>query len=140
MQAKMLALVILLTAASPVMAEGIPVEPGLWEMTSTINMPMMPQPRVTTLSECFTESEISMDDMSTDGLEGDCQLQMDQLEGNTMRWTVDCPIEGGSSHGEWFATSSGDTVTGEGKLTMAMAGQTMEMNMSWEGRRMGDCP
>jgi hypothetical protein len=47
---------------------------------------------------------------------------------------------GGTSHGEWQATSHGDRVEGSGKITMTMQGQTMEMNMSWLGKRVGDCP
>lgn len=34
----------MLSAGVAAGAEGIPVEPGLWEMTSTVQMPMLPQP------------------------------------------------------------------------------------------------
>ena len=120
-------------------ADGIPVEPGLWEMSSTMNMPMMPQPRVTTTTECMKESEISMDDLGGEDMDPNCQFEMAQVDGNTMKWSVDCPVEGGTSHGEWEATSSGDSVTGEGLVTMSFQGQAMEMTMSWEGKRIGDC-
>jgi len=120
-------------------ADGIPVEPGLWEMSSTMNMPMMPQPRVTTTTECMKESEISMDDLGGEDMDPNCQFEMAQVDGNTMKWSVDCPVEGGTSHGEWEATSSGDSVTGEGLVTISFQGQAMEMTMSWEGKRIGDC-
>ena len=120
-------------------ADGIPVEPGLWEMSSTVNMPMMAQPRVTTTTECMKESEISMDDMGGEDIDPNCQFEMAQVDGNTMKWSVDCPVEGGTSHGEWEATSSGDSVTGEGLVTISFQGQAMEMTMSWEGKRIGDC-
>jgi hypothetical protein len=128
-----------LSLVSTVSAEGIPVEPGLWEMTSTVNMPMMPQPRVTTMTECMDKSEISMDDLGSNDMGPDCKFAMDQLDGNTMQWSVDCPVEGGTSHGEWQATSAGDSVTGEGKITMSFQGQTMEMTMNWSGRRISAC-
>lgn len=121
-------------------AEGIPVEPGLWKMTSTVNMPMLPQPRVTTVTECMEKSEITMDEVSGEGMDPNCTFDMAQVDGNTMKWSVDCPVEGGTSHGEWQATSGGDTVTGEGSLTMSMQGQAMEMTMTWEGQRIGACP
>lgn len=58
------ALLLLLAFCVPsAWAEGIPVEPGLWEMTTTMNMPMMPQPRTTTTRECMTDSVIDMDDV-----------------------------------------------------------------------------
>mgnify|MGYP001820734813 CR=1 FL=1 len=129
----------LLLAGGAAHADGIPIEPGLWEMTSTINMPMMPQPQTNTVSECVEESEISMDDMGTEGLEGECDFQLQQLDGSTMQWTVDCPMEEGTSHGEWTATSHGDSVTGEGKLSMTVMGQSMDMTMTWEGKRIGAC-
>ena len=129
----------LLFAVPAAWAEGLSVEPGMWEMTSTMNMPMMPQPRAMTTTECMTESEISMDDVGGGDLDPACKFDMAQVDSNTMKWSVDCPVEGGTSHGEWEATSSGDSVTGEGLLTVSVQGQAMEMTMSWEGRRIGDC-
>ena len=131
--------VLLLFAASAAWGDGMPVEPGMWEMTSTMNMPMMPQPRVTTTTECIEESEISMDDISSDGMDPNCKFNTSQMDGNTMKWSFDCPVEGGTSHGEWEATSAGDSVTGEGLMTVSFQGQTMEMTMNWTGRRIGAC-
>ena len=130
---------ILFLTAPAARADGIPVEPGLWEMSSTMNMPMLPEPRVTTTTECMKESEISMDDMGGEDMDPNCQFEMAQVDGNTMKWSFDCPVEGGTSHGEWEATSSGDGVTGNGVITMSFQGQNMEMTMSWEGKRIGDC-
>jgi len=121
-------------------AEGIPIEPGLWEMTSTMSMPMLPQPRVNTVTECVKNSEISMDDFNTGDMDPGCTFKPAQVDGNTMSWSFDCPVEGGSSHGEWQATSNGDSVTGDGLISMSLQGQTMEMKMSWEGKRIGECP
>jgi hypothetical protein len=56
-----------------------------------------------------------------------------------MKWSFDCPVEGGTSHGEWEATSGGDTVVGKGLITVSFQGQAMEMTMNWEGKRIGDC-
>lgn len=133
-------LIILWTMVPAAWADGIPVEPGLWEMTSTMNMPMLPQPRVNTVTECMEKSEISVDDMGGEEMDPACNFETSQVDGNTMKWSVDCPMEGGSSHGEWEAVSGGDTVTGNGVLTVSMPGQTMEMQMSWEGKRIGECP
>lgn len=131
---------LLAVSAQQALANSIPVEPGLWEMTSTMTMPMMPQPRVTTVTECMEKSELSTDEFHDQGMDPECTFESAQVEGNTMTWSFDCPMEGGTSHGEWEATSSGDTVTGKGMITASFQGQTMEMNMSWEGKRIGDCP
>jgi hypothetical protein len=131
--------VVLISAAPSLSAEGIPVEPGLWEMTSTMHMPMLPQPRVTTITECMSKREISMDDMGVEDMDPQCRFEMDQVSGNTMRWSVDCPVEGGNSHGQWEAISTGETVTGTGKIIVSFEGQSMEMTMNWAGRRIGAC-
>ena len=130
---------ILFLTAPAARADGIPVEPGMWEMSSTMTMPMLAQPRVTTTTECMTESEISMDDMGGEEMDPNCQFEMAQVDGNTMKWSFDCPVDGGTSHGEWEAASSGNSVTGNGVITMSFQGQTMEMTMSWQGKRIGDC-
>lgn len=128
-------------AAFTVQAEGIPVKPGLWEMTTSVTMPMLPQPRVTTVTECMEKSEISMEDVGGgEDMDHNCAFDMSQVDGKTMKWSVDCPMEEGTSHGEWQATSSGDTVKGEGLLTMSFQGQTMDMTMTWEGQWVGECP
>ncbi|MBT8048020.1 MAG: DUF3617 family protein [Xanthomonadales bacterium] len=126
--------------ASAAQAEGIPVEPGLWEMTSTMTMPMLPQPRVTTVTECMQKSEISMDEFNTSEMDPACSFSTAEVDGNTLKWSFDCPVEGGTSHGEWEAVSEGDSVSGSGLITMSFQGQTMEMKMSWEGKRIGACP
>ena len=128
-----------LVFSSATWAEGISVEPGMWEMTTTMNMPMMPQPRVTTMSECIKESEISMDDIGGEDMDPNCTFAMNQVDGNTMSWDVDCPVEGGTSHGEWQATSAGDTVSGQGLITVAFQGESLDMTMCWTGKRSGDC-
>ena len=132
-----LALLVLTLEAT---ADAIPVEPGLWEMTSTISMPMMPQPRVNSVTECIEKNELSMEDVATDGMDPNCVFETGQVDGATMNWSFECPVEGGTSRGDWTATSHGDRVEGGGKLTMEMQGQTMEMTMSWTGKRIGACP
>ena len=49
MKRKIFALAALAVFVSPVAADGIPIEPGLWSVTSTVNMPMMPQPQTLSL-------------------------------------------------------------------------------------------
>jgi len=133
-------LLVTLLAAPAVMADGIPVEPGLWEMTSTMKMPMLPEPRVTTTTECVEETEISLEDLGGDGMDPNCSFDLSQVDGNAMKWSFDCPVEGGTSHGEWEAVSAGDSVSGKGLITMSFQGRTMEMTMDWAGHRVGDCP
>jgi len=125
--------------SGPVLAEGIPIEPGKWKMTSTMRMPMLPQPRVTTELECIEESEISPEAMTDEGMGSDCTFDTRIIDGNTMKWSMNCDSEGGASRGEWEVTSHGDTLSGEGTITVDMQGQSMVMTMDWSRERVGDC-
>lgn len=131
-------------SASAAFADGVPVEPGLWEMTSTMVMPMLPEPRVTTVTECMENSQLSMDELGGAQMDPNCTFDTTQVNESTMRWSFDCPLENGTSHGEWEAVSNGDTVEGNGVITMSFQSQgqdqEMEMTMDWTGRRVGDCP
>lgn len=130
----------LFLAAPAVFADGIPIEPGLWEITSTMALPVLSEPRVASVTECMERSEISMDEVTGEGMDPDCSFDISQVGDSAMKWSFDCPVNGGSSHGEWEAVSAGDSVTGKGVMTMTFQNQTMEMTIGWEGKRVGDCP
>jgi hypothetical protein len=121
------------------LAKGVEVEPGLWEMTMTMQMPMMPTPQLRTSTECIEETEL---DPKTFQMEEDspCKVGDVAVEGDTLSWAVDCPSEMGSMTGKWSVTSSGDSMRGEGSMSGDMGGgQKMVITMSWEGNRVGDC-
>lgn len=120
------------------LAEGVAVNPGRWEMSMTMNMPMMPAPQVRTETECVEETELNPEDFQMEG-DSPCAVGDIDVDGDTVRWTLQCPSEMGSMSGEWSFTSSGDSMHGEGSMTADMGGQKMELTMSWEGRRVGDC-
>lgn len=137
---KPLVLAVAICLAPVVYADGIPVTPGLWETTMTMEMPMLPQPRVTTTNQCWDQTELNMDEIATEGMDPNCTWDMQQVDGQTMKWSFECPVEGGTSRGDWEATSLGKTATGKGVMTVSFSGQTMKMNMSWEAKHIGDCP
>ena len=122
-------------------ADGLPVEPGLWEMTSTVQMPMLPQPQVNTQTECFDKEVLSLEELQSDQMDPNCQFETTQVDEKTVKWSIDCPVEGGgTARGDWQATSSGDSVEGSGTMKMSIQGQEMDMAMSWTGKRVGACP
>jgi hypothetical protein len=139
MSVKKILLLALLFPAPLVHAEGIPIESGLWETTMTMEMPMLPEPRVVTNTQCMNYDEISPETMGAENQDSNCQIEMEQIDGDTMKWTAICPTGDGTSRGEWEATSFGDTVTGEGLISADVQGQTMNITMSWKGKRIGEC-
>ena len=140
MKKMMLATGLLMLVSQPVMAAGISVEPGMWEMTTTLNMPMLPAPQTTTVSECIEDSEFDLEDMSTEELDPNCTMTADQIDDSTVKWSMDCPVEGGgTSHAEWRITSGGDTIEGDGMISVSVMGQEMEMTTTFTGKHTGAC-
>lgn len=141
MKKTLLSALVLLAAAPTLQADGVAVEPGLWEMTTTMTMPMLPQPQTVTSTDCVEDAVLDVEEMNGEGLDPECTMDVSQPDEKTMRWMMDCPVEGGgSSHAEWQVTSNGDSVEGTGSITMTVMGQEMAMDASFSGRRVGDCP
>jgi len=120
-------------------AEGVSIDPGNWEMTSTITMTMMPQPQTTTVMECIKEPELNPEDFNMDE-DNPCNISEVAIDGDTASWSINCPTEGGAvMEGKWEFTSAGDSISGSGTMSMDYAGQEMGFEMSWAGKRIGDC-
>jgi hypothetical protein len=131
----------LLIVSTAAQAEGISIEPGKWEMNTVMTMPMLPEPKVTTVTECMEKDEITPESMSEDmnNPDADCKMNAEVVGDDTMKWTMDCSEEMGNSRGEWEVTSYGDSMKGGGSVTMNVQGQEIVMTMEWEGKRIGAC-
>jgi len=120
-------------------AAGVSIEPGQWEMTSTVTMTMMPQPQINTVNECIKDNEINPESFNMDQ-DNPCDITDMMVDGNTARWSINCATEGGQvMQGQWEFTSNGDSITGSGTMTTEFSGQKMGFDMTWEGKRVGDC-
>ncbi len=125
--------------AGTVFAEGVSINPGQWEMTATIEMSLLPEPRVRTSTQCLTESELDPNVFNVDE-DNTCNFADVVIDGNSARWSVLCPTEDGvQMEGQWEFTSSGDSITGTGSLSADANGMQIEFKMDWEGKRVGDC-
>ena len=120
-------------------AEGVSIDPGMWEMTSTMTMTMMPEPRSTSVKECIEDNELNPESFNMDK-DNPCNITDVTIDGNTARWSISCSTGGGPvMEGQWEFTSSGDAISGNGSMSTDFNGQTMGFNMTWEGKRVGDC-
>ena len=117
-------------------ADGISIDPGMWEYTTTMTLSMMPQPIVKSRQECFTESHFDAQALSKDS---DCTVQDYQVDGNTMTFTMVCPGPEGPTVGQGRYTSAGSSGTGEMAMTMTVNGAPHSMKMNWQGKRIGAC-
>jgi hypothetical protein len=128
----------LLICSASVLAEGVPITPGKWEMTMTVEMSMLPAPQVKTSTECIEESELTPESFNMDE-NSPCDLADFEIDGKTVRWRLSCPTPSGNMTGNWEFTSDDDSVVGTGSMSADMGGMAMEVNMDWKGVRLGDC-
>lgn len=119
-------------------ADSISVKPGMWETTMTMTSPMFPQPRVETVTECVDKTEFSIDDLMPAD-QSNCSITESSVNGNTLNWKMQCQMQGGSGEGGGRFISNGDTGSGEMHINMKMQGQSIDMQNSWQGKRIGPC-
>ena len=119
-------------------ADSIPVNPGMWEMTSTSTTSMSPQPRTVTENECVDQTEYNVNDLLPD--DNNCTLTESNVSGNTLTWTMQCSApDGTTSSGGGEFTSDGDSGSGNMHMTMQYQGQSFDIQTSWKGKRIGSC-
>ncbi len=105
------------------------MEEGLWEMTTTVDMPGMPsKPFIHTT--CLTKEKAV-----PQTAESGCTIKDMKTQGNTVTWTVVC--KEGTSTGK--VTYAGTTMEGFTETTVKTNGNTMTMKSRMKGKRIGPC-
>ncbi len=107
------------------------MEDGLWEITSTVDMPGMPA-KSFTHNSCLTK-EKAVPQTSESG----CTLKDVKNLGNTITWTVICREGATVSKGK--VTYAGTTMDGIIETTVKVNGKTMTMKNTIKGKRIGPC-
>lgn len=116
-------------------AEGI--RPGMWEITSTMDMPGMPMKMPpTTIRHCYTADEVK-DQKKVISRDKDCTVTDFKSSGNKVTWKMKCT-------GKHPGTFSGETVfSGDSYVSdmkMEAQGGKGSMTMKVQGKRVGNCP
>lgn len=117
-------------------AEGM--RPGMWETTTTMDMPGMPMKMApTTVKHCYTAEEVK-DQKKVISSNKDCTVTDVKRSGNKVTWKMKCT-------GQNPGTFSGETVFSGDSYVSTMqresqGGQGMSVNMKVEGKRVGNCP
>lgn len=124
-----------LTLTSAVLAEGLPITPGLWEIktqNSTLGQEEVEQ-------SCLQESVF--DPVSMMGEEEGCDVLNEQIAGNTVDYDIACIDDEarGKAEGHFSFTIEGEQGTGQVDLTMSMGDQSMSMQYNVDAKRIGDC-
>ena len=107
------------------------MEEGLWQITSTVDMPGMGMPsRTVTNTTCMTKEKAV-----PQKAESGCKMQDVKTKGNTVTWTTVC--HEATSKGK--VTYSGSTMDGVIETTVKAEGQTMTTKITIKGKRLGPC-
>ncbi|MFK7794033.1 MAG: DUF3617 domain-containing protein [Gammaproteobacteria bacterium] len=131
-------LLTLSTTHLAIAADSVSIEPGLWEVSTTMTSPMFPQPRVQTQQECMQESQISPETLAPSE-NGECTIVDTNISGDTLSWSMRCSTPGGVMKGQGSFESKGDSGSGNMQMNMDIEGQSFSMELVWKGRRVGSC-
>ena len=134
-----LAIITTVMLLNPAHAADMKIKPGQWEFRSTTSLPTPGGPREHVNTQCFADAKITPETLMKDMQQG-CRLLESDSDGSSMSWKVSCSNSGGEMSGAGNVTVSGNTLTGAMKMAMSFNGQTMNMDMSWDGKYLGPCP
>ena len=68
-----------------------------------------------------------------------CELLDDNLQGNTLTYSLVCNVQGTQATIEGVYTTEGDVGSGSMNMEMSFGNQTMSMENIFDARRLGDC-
>lgn len=124
----------LLSLANGAAAAGM--KAGLWEITTTTEMPGMPfTPPPTTMTHCYTAEDVKDQQSVVPQQDGNCKITDLRSSGNKVTWKMVCSGEQkGKGSGE--ITYSGNTAY-QGKMKFETEGMTM--NSTYKAKRIGEC-
>lgn len=128
--------IVILAAAVSVQA-GPDMQEGLWQITTTFEMPGMPMKMPPmTHTQCITQDDLVPQARQQPGQE--CRVSNYKVVGNTVSYDVVCKAEGNEMEGHGEATYSGDSMSGSMQMTMT-GQQQMQMTYHYTGKRTGPC-
>ncbi len=120
-----------LCTASPAVAQG---KDDLWEVTSKMEMPGMPMAMPTQVNRVCSARNRKDEDLIPK--QSDCRMVDGKRTGNTFTYRMECS-------GNHASTVNGTITFGDnaydGKMHMVMKGSNDAMDMTFSGKRVGDC-
>lgn len=117
--------------------QGVHLEPGYWEFTTTSLIEGMQAPKRRTTEKCIKENRT--DPLEHLAREQNCEVHERSDDGNTVRWTMTCPTTAHSWNAEGEITSRGITAVGHLAMSMKTPVKTFQMRLDWEAKRVRDC-
>ena len=122
--------------SSSAFSEGLKIKPGMWE-TTMVSTNSMTGTTTQTTSNCMADGEFDPKTMA-EGAEG-CEVTDDNVDGNTLTFTMACNMQGADVTMEGLYSVDGDEGEGSMNMEMSFGGQTMTMENVFTAKRVGDC-
>jgi hypothetical protein len=134
----LLAAVLVLVAPFLAHADGMRIEPGQWEFTTTSSGAMGGAPANKVHTQCIREDSMTPQRF-TQEMKG-CRIDEPKFDASSMSWKMSCPSSAGAMTGSGSFRSTGSGISGTIDVTMRMGDQEFPMTNRWTGRRLGACP
>lgn len=137
---KKLAASCLLALCATTTFAGSNMQPGLWEITTKVEMAGMPANLPpTTIRHCVKPADIESGRHAVpQNTDKKCEMKDFKVQGNTSSWSMVCKGESAMS-GSGTITYTGNSYSGSSKMTMTHGGKAMNMAQTYSGKRVGDC-
>jgi hypothetical protein len=126
----------LLAVASSLAGAQQGMEPGEWELTTTVSSPMMPQPQTMTVKHCIKAEDLADPSRWMGGTPpgSDCKLTPGERDARGATWQRACP-----SQGKGRARFAAGMMDSEMQMSGVVDGKKFEMQTRTRGRRLGPC-
>jgi hypothetical protein len=111
---------------------------GLYEITTTMRMPGMPELPPQKHTQCFTAKDSVPHPPRRAG--SDCSVVDVKTQGDRVTWHVKCADARGTFEGDGSVVYAGASFTGSAVLKMTKNGENIQMTQTMEGHRVGECP
>lgn len=128
-------LTVCVASANFALAEGMQVNPGLWETKSQVISPGGTHDNVS--QDCIKDSEFSPETMMDNN--SGCSVTDSNSDAKSMQWNIQCENQGVAMTGSGHASSTGDTISGGMDINANFNGQEVTMKTTWQGTRLGEC-
>ena len=131
-------LAMMLMALPEVGVAAPPMQPGLWEVTMTMEMPGMPMAMAPTKNTQCIKDVGNTEKIIPKGQ--NCALQNQNSAGDKITWTVMCKEGDTVMNGSGEITFKGSSYEGFTKMTMKEgADEAVQMTTRYSARRIGAC-
>lgn len=129
-------LIVFLAAATAVQSSP-DMQEGLWQITTTMEMPGMPMKMPPmTHTQCITKNDLVPQTQQQPGQQ--CQVSNLKMIGNTVSYDVVCKTQNDEMKGHGEATYSGGSMSGSMTMTLTSQGGA-QMTYRYTGKRTGPC-